>query len=223
MGGKRQPNGYFRLTLAEPAGGPYTVSLRTRLADALLSGNVSDGRGAAVGSFSVWVDADLSTPAVVLRCETSDGVGALGAARVEWVRVGSADCAWLNRTDGGARRTLVLASVQAKGDAPAARVLAAAAAANLSAAFAAHTAWWASYWEGAFVTLPVTRLESFYYAEMFRFAASDRVGLHGLMGAFGPTGNYNLWPDDVWDMNEQVMYWIAAASNRPAISAPLEA
>ena len=54
-----------------------------------------------------------------------------------------------------------------------------------------------------------------------RFPASDRVVLHGLMGAFGPTDNYNLWPDDVWDMNEQVMYWISAASNRPEISAPL--
>ena len=42
------------------------------------------------------------------------------------------------------------------------------------------------------------------HLEMFRFPASDRVTLHGLMGAFGPTGNYNLWPDDVWDMNEQV-------------------
>eukprot|EP01052_Picozoa_sp_SAG31_P052944 SAG31_NODE_13326_length_876_cov_1.655084_1_plen_156_part_10 len=41
------------------------------------------------------------------------------------------------------------------------------------------------------------------------------------MGAFGPTGNYNLWGDDVWDMNEQVMYWLAAASNRPAISEPM--
>ena len=33
----------------------------------------------------------------------------------------------------------------------------------------------------------------------YRFVSSDRVGLHGLMGAFGPTGNNNFWGDDVWD------------------------
>ena len=55
----------------------------------------------------------------------------------------------------------------------------------------------------------------------YRFAASDRVSLHGLMGAFGPDGIFNLWPDYVWDMNQQVMYWIAAAANRPEISEPL--
>lgn len=32
----------------------------------------------------------------------------------------------------------------------------------------------------------------------YRFAASDRVGLHGLMGAFGPSGMFNYWSDDVW-------------------------
>ena len=41
------------------------------------------------------------------------------------------------------------------------------------------------------------------------------------MGAIGPTGIFNLWSDDVWDMNEQVMYWISAASNRPQISEPM--
>eukprot|EP01043_Picozoa_sp_COSAG02_P046603 COSAG02_NODE_4375_length_5437_cov_7.337580_9_plen_70_part_00 len=43
------------------------------------------------------------------------------------------------------------------------------------------------------MTLPVTRAEGFYYTQMYRFVSSDRVGLHGLMGAFGPTGNYNFW------------------------------
>ena len=41
------------------------------------------------------------------------------------------------------------------------------------------------------------------------------------MGAFGPSGMFDLWPDDVWDMNEQVMYWLAAASNRPDIADPM--
>ena len=96
-----------------------------------------------------------------------------------------------------------------------------AAAAGVAALYAQHAAWWAAYWPLSFVSLPVTRLEGYYYAEMYRFTSSDRVGLHGLMGSFGPSGMFNLWPDDVWDMNEQVMYWLAPASNRRAISEPM--
>ena len=84
-----------------------------------------------------------------------------------------------------------------------------------------HKAWWAAYWPQSFVSLPVTRLEGYYYTEMYRFVSSDRIGLHGLMGAFGPSGMFDLWPDDVWDMNEEVMYWLAAASNRRQISDPM--
>ena len=63
----------------------------------------------------------------------------------------------------------------------------AAAQAGRAKLLAASTAWWADYWPQSFVTLPVTRAEGFYYTEMYRFVSSDRVGLHGLMGAFGPT------------------------------------
>jgi alpha-L-fucosidase 2 len=66
---------------------------------------------------------------------------------------------------------------------------------------AEHRAWWANYWPRSFVSLPITRVEGFYYTEMYRFPSSDRVGLHGLMGAFGPSSMFDLWPDDVWDMN----------------------
>lgn len=55
-------------------------------------------------------------------------------------------------------------------------------------------AWWDAYWQESFVTLPATSVEALYYVEMYRFPAADRVVLQGLMGAFGPTDNYNLWP-----------------------------
>ena len=70
--------------------------------------------------------------------------------------------------------------------------------------FEQNRAWWSAYWPQSFITIPLTRLESFYYLQMYRFVASDRVTLHGLDGAFGPSGMTNLWPDDVWDMNEEV-------------------
>ena len=56
-----------------------------------------------------------------------------------------------------------------------------------------HKKWWADYWAQSFVSLPLTRVEGYYYTQMYRFPSSDRVGIHGLMGAFGPTGNFNFW------------------------------
>ena len=37
----------------------------------------------------------------------------------------------------------------------------------------------------------------------------------------GPNAERNVAVVQVWDMNEQVMYWLAAASNHPAISDPM--
>ena len=272
---KRQPTGYFRMTVADPAGGPYTVSLRQHLATSTLEGNVTDAGenqenpaclvlprtcwrtlvdaaaccplflltrallvtsshskadgSSLISSFSIFVNANLSLPVVVLT-HTIAAKAVLSLPPlppVEWVSKGSPDFAWVNTTNtaspAGTEVRTVLASVQnTPAQMKAADVVAAAAAANLDAVYTQHAAWWAAYWAQAFVTLPVTRLESFYFVEMYRFAASDRVVLQGLMGAFGPTDNYNLWGDDVWDMNEQVMYWIGAASNRPQITNPLE-
>ena len=64
---------------------------------------------------------------------------------------------------------------------------------ELSAVWVAHAAWWASYWPQSFVTIPTTRVEGYYWTQLYRFVSSDRVGLHGLMGAFGPSDMFNLW------------------------------
>ena len=94
----------------------------------------------------------------------------------------------VHKSSGGSVQTLfvsVLAGKSTASDATAAAT--AAAQAGRAKLLAASTAWWADYWPQSFVTLPVTRAEGFYYTEMYRFVSSDRVGLHGLMGAFGPT------------------------------------
>lgn len=86
----------------------------------------------------------------------------------------------------------------ATSNATSAAVVAAAAAVNsgislgVAALHARHAAWWADYWPESFVSLPTTRIEGYYYTEMYRFASSDRVGLHGLMGDFGPSGMFDL-------------------------------
>ena len=233
--GKRKPNGYFRFTIADPSGGPYTVQLHQSIHNSVLYGNVTAAaqNNGLVSNFTIFVNADLDLPVVVLQCDqastgTAGSEGRKDPAKswspsLEWVDMskGSTDFKWMNTTSIG-RKLVAFASVQAQGDTPAALVVAQAAKADLGAMLQRHTKWWQAYWSQSFITVPVTRVEAMYYVQMYRFPASDRVVLQGLMGAFGPTDNYNLWPDDVWDMNEQVMYWIGAASNRPEISNPME-
>ena len=56
---------------------------------------------------------------------------------------------------------------------------------------------------------------------MYRFPVSDRVALNGIIGSLGPTGfSGGNWNSDYYgDMNEELMYWISPASNRPEIAA----
>ena len=222
-GGHRMETGYYRLHTNAPANvGELRVTIRQRIYNGLLEVNVTSKTGAAVCSFTAFVNAgDTDTPVAVISIEGS----ALATPSLEWV-ARKGNTAFGNKTvaAGSSGAQTIYMSVLASPKQTAAQATAAAAAAattGRAALLAASTAWWASFWPESFVALPTTRLEGFYYTQMYRFVSSDRVGLHGLMGAFGPTGNFNLWGDDVWDMNEQVMYWLAAASNHPAISDPM--
>ena len=87
-----------------------------------------------------------------------------------------------------------------------------------------HLAWWRDYWPQSFVSLGgpgATQVEQHYWTQMYRFPTSDRVALNGIIGDLGPTGfSGGNWNDDYYnDMNEELMYWISPASNRPSIAA----
>ena len=112
-----------------------------------------------------------------------------------------------------------------------------------------HLSWWAKYWPQSFVSLgggdAATRVEQHYWVsasvliplllrvgglanhkrsrqtQMYRFPVSDRVALNGIIGSLGPTGfSGGNWNSDYYgDMNEELMYWISPASNRPEIAA----
>ena len=129
-----------------------------------------------------------------------------GEAQLAWVPLAKQDFAYTSEIDPATGALTAWVALQE----PAASISAAALVQHVSstttpsALLADTTAWWARYWPQSFVTLPTTRVEGMYYAQMFRFPASDRSTLMGLDGAFGPSGMPNYWPDYVWDMNQQV-------------------
>jgi hypothetical protein len=123
---------------------------------------------------------------------------ATGGPQLEWVPAAGVTprFAWANTTTSGSNNHTVLtvfASVVTTTVQDAAAVVAAAVQQGWESERARSAAWWTAFWPQAFVTLPTTRLEGYYYVELYRFAASDRTTLHGLMGAFGPTGMFNYW------------------------------
>ena len=219
LGCVRRGTGYFRLHVINSTIGAVEVAIRQRIIDSVIEGNVTKiSTGACVSNFTIFVNADLGLPVVSIRCISADKNF---TPHLEWVSAGKTDFAWRNRTanDGTLEAWASVTSIEpGKG---AQMIVDAATAASTEDLAEATASWWLRYWTQSFVSLPITRVEAMYYTQMFRFPASDRVVLHGLMGAFGPTGNFNLWSDDVWDMNEQVMYWISQASNRAEIGATL--
>ncbi len=95
---------------------------------------------------------------------------------------------------------------------------------NFDGACGEHRAWWHAYWKRSHLTIPDTRLEALYYAEMYKLGCSSRPGkmpitLQGLWTLDGDlppwSGEYGL------DMNVQQAYWPIYTGNRLELGEPL--
>ena len=96
---------------------------------------------------------------------------------------------------------------------------------NLRALRRAHVAWWRQFWRRSFLTVPDKRLQSMFYAEMYKLGCNQRenaplpVALHGV---WSPDGEMPPWHGDYHlDMNVQMTYWPVYASNRLECAMPL--
>jgi hypothetical protein len=175
--------------------------------------------GHIVLSFSAFVNADLNISSAIMQMRWDPQL-VRAPPSLEWVDKsgGKAAFAWLNTSSAAATTAIPSSAAALPSSAPsltlyaciyagkvadARAVVRSAAAKGTAALLSTHTKWWAHYWAQSFVSLPVTRAEGFYATEMYRFVSADRVTLMGLMGAFGPTDNFNLWSDYVWVSDDQ--------------------
>lgn len=76
-----------------------------------------------------------------------------------------------------------------------------------------HLDWWHNYYRASFVSIPDTRLESFYWHQMYKMACATRPG-RPMMDTAGPWIQPTPWPYITWDLNVQLCYWPVCASNR---------
>jgi hypothetical protein len=88
-----------------------------------------------------------------------------------------------------------------------------AAPAALDAAIAAHRAWWQDYQRRSFVSIPDSRLESFYWIQMYKLACALRPDGPAL-DVLGPFYRTTPWPGIWWNLNIQLSYWPVYAGNR---------
>lgn len=76
-----------------------------------------------------------------------------------------------------------------------------------------HRAWWHKFWPESFISFPDTRLENFYWMQVYKMASGTRPD-RPLLDLMGPWFRSTPWPRIWWNLNIQLTYWIQLASNR---------
>ncbi len=91
--------------------------------------------------------------------------------------------------------------------------MAAALAQGVPALAASHRAWWHAYWPEGFLSIPDTRLESFYWIQMYKLASATHADRPAI-DLMGPWFRSTPWPRIWWNLNIQLTYWPVYTANR---------
>jgi alpha-L-fucosidase 2 len=137
---------------------------------------------------------------------------------------GGYSVAWAERELSPGRRafwfSVEYAQTGAPGSAKAVANVQAALVADFDETIRTHRAWWHSYYPQSFLSLPDTRLESFYWIQMYKLASATR-GDRPALDLMGPWFRRTPWPKIWWNLNIQLTYWPVYAANRLALGESL--
>ncbi|GHT03165.1 hypothetical protein AGMMS49525_07790 [Bacteroidia bacterium] len=86
---------------------------------------------------------------------------------------------------------------------------------------ASHTDWWHNYYPASFISLGDTKMESFYWAQIYKFACASRPGkpIADLQGPWAV--QKTPWPAVWLNLNTQLTYSWQYAANRSDMTLPL--
>jgi alpha-L-fucosidase 2 len=90
---------------------------------------------------------------------------------------------------------------------------------GIKALVSTHRDWWHQYWPESFVSIPDTRLESFYWLQMYKLASATRPGRPAI-DLMGPWFNTTPWAKIWWNLNIQLTYWPILTANRLELGEP---
>jgi len=77
--------------------------------------------------------------------------------------------------------------------------------------------WWHDYYQKSFLSIPDTRMESFYWIQLYKMAACSRADGPAL-DLMGPFYKNTGWPGLWWNLNVQLTYWPFNTSNHQDIA-----
>lgn len=125
----------------------------------------------------------------------------------------------------GKNRSVVFSSVgfakdESQAIAEAVNAVKKAEATGLAELLKSHQAWWHAFWPEGFVSIPDTRLESFYYIQMYKMASATRPGRPAI-DLMGPWFRTTPWAKIWWNLNIQLSYWPQLTGNRLALGESL--
>lgn len=84
-----------------------------------------------------------------------------------------------------------------------------------------HREWWHAYYPQSFISLDDTRMESFYWIQVYKFGAGARKG-RAFMDTMGPWMVENTaWANGWFNLNTQLSYWFLSTANRLEVAESL--
>jgi hypothetical protein len=83
-----------------------------------------------------------------------------------------------------------------------------------------HRAYWHSFYQKSFISIPDKRLESFWWIQQYKMASATRVGALGI-DLMGPWYKPSPWPKYWWNLNIQLTYYPFFSSNHVDLAGPL--
>ncbi len=84
-----------------------------------------------------------------------------------------------------------------------------------------HRVWWHAYYPKSFLSLEDTRMESFYWIQVYKFGAGARKG-RAYMDVTGPwLVEHTAWANGWFNLNTQLSYWFLSSANRLEVAESL--
>jgi hypothetical protein len=124
--------------------------------------------------------------------------------------------AWQEQGAGTARRTVFVSVGNTQADnkarANAVNAVEGAAIAGAARLVESHRAWWHAFYPQSFLSIPDTRLESFYWIQIYKLASATRADRPAL-DLMGPWFRTTGWPAIWWNLNIQLSYYPVYTAN----------
>ena len=84
-----------------------------------------------------------------------------------------------------------------------------------------HRTWWHQYYPKSFLSIDDTRMESFYWIQVYKFASGARKG-RAFMDTMGPwMVEDTAWASGWFNLNTQLSYWFLSTANRLEVAESL--